>query len=98
NRPPTISINNLPAHVFENGQVQICVTVFDPDPGDNLLVTFSVSAGTISAPSQSGSVRCATFTAPAGEQTVTFTATVTDGTASATTSGQIPIKKDDFGG
>lgn len=77
NHPPTITINNPPQHTFTNGQIENCVTTFDPD-GDSLLTKAAAGQGTVSAPRQdptNPNITCVTYTAPgfAGSDQITWT-------------------------
>lgn len=77
NHPPTITINNAPQHAFVNGQLEDCVTTFDPD-GDALLTQVTAQRGTVSATRKdpaNPNIVCVTYTAPgtAGPETITWT-------------------------
>ena len=90
NRPPQVQIVNGPAHVFTNGQVQICANFSDPD-GDQLQVSWSASRGTVS-----NGRDCVTYTAPGTEGNDTVTVTVSDGLHSVQASVTFPVVKDTF--
>jgi len=90
NRPPVVQIVNGPAHVFMNGQIQICASFSDPD-NDGLQVSWSAARGTVS-----NGRECVSYTAPSTEGNDTVTVTVSDGLHSVQASVSFPIVKDQF--
>lgn len=86
NRPPIVEIENPPAHVCVNGQVEIRANYSDPD-GDVLHVSWSTNYGTLS----SGTTKV-TYTAPGAPGTATVTVTVTDGEFTRSASTSFPVR------
>lgn len=104
--PPTPPVNHKPTgsiappqHVYVNGQAKVCVdNVSDPD-GDQVSVTFSVTAGSMYGAvfTQPGGAMCQSYQAPSDPQQVTATAVLTDGKGgSLTLLDNFPVIPDQF--
>lgn len=102
NRPPTVEILNVPAHVIDTDQQQICATESDPD-GDNLSARWTAQLGNVSAPYHpNGNLdeTCTTYTPPNvptnSTERETVTVSVSDGQFTASASGSFDVVDDNI--